>query len=81
MNIEQTILNNLNKLPLDKQQEVLDFVEFLTVRIDLLCPEMANQTLRQSLEGAYADLDVHLTQEDITAARREMWGNGLREVN
>ena len=81
MNIEQTILNNLNKLPLDKQQEVLDFVEFLATRIDSPHPEMANQTLRQSLEGAYADLGVHLTQEDITAARREMWGNGLREVN
>ncbi len=81
MNIEQTILNNLTKLPPNKQQEVLDFVEFLTARIDSPRPEMANQTLRQSLEGAYADLGVHLTQEDITAARREMWGNGLREMN
>ncbi len=42
MNIEQTILNNLNKLPPNKQQEVLDFVEFLTTKIDSPRPEMAN---------------------------------------
>jgi hypothetical protein len=29
MNIEQAILESLQKLPLDKQQEVLDFTEFL----------------------------------------------------
>jgi len=89
MNLEQTILNHLNKLPLGKQQEVLDFVEFLTTRVSPPRPlddqkdppRLSMGALRQSLEGAYADLGVHLTQEDITAARREMWGNGLREVN
>jgi hypothetical protein len=29
MSIEQTILDNLQKLPLEKQEEVLDFIEFL----------------------------------------------------
>jgi hypothetical protein len=29
MTIEQTVLENLRELPADKQQEVLDFIEFL----------------------------------------------------
>lgn len=29
MSIEQTVLEKLKTLPIDKQQEVLDFVEFL----------------------------------------------------
>jgi Protein of unknown function (DUF2281) len=29
MNIEQAVLEKLRQLPLDKQQELLDFVEFL----------------------------------------------------
>lgn len=32
MAIEKEILNRLHTLPLDKQREVLDFVEFLAVR-------------------------------------------------
>lgn len=32
MNIEQAVLENLRKLPLEKQQEVLDFSQFLTQR-------------------------------------------------
>jgi hypothetical protein len=32
MNIEQAVIENLRKLPLEKQQEVLDFSQFLTQR-------------------------------------------------
>ena len=30
MNIEQAVIENLRRLPLEKQQEVLDFSQFLT---------------------------------------------------
>lgn len=33
MSIEQTVLEKLKTLPLEKQQEVIDFVEFLQVKI------------------------------------------------
>jgi hypothetical protein len=36
MNIEQAVLDNLRILPNDKQQEVLDFVEFLVQKIGKL---------------------------------------------
>lgn len=39
MNIEQTIIEQLRKLPPEKQQEVLDFTEFLNQRISLPTPD------------------------------------------
>ncbi|OQW92484.1 MAG: hypothetical protein BWK78_01575 [Thiotrichaceae bacterium IS1] len=81
MNIEQAILNHLNKLPPDKQQEVLDFVEFLTTRIDHSQPPDDQKKPAPLSMGALAHLGVHITQEEIKEARREMWGNFPREVN
>jgi len=75
MNIEQAILNNLNKLPLDKQEEVLDFVEFLTTRISPPRPLDDQKDSPRLSMGALAHLGVHLTMEEIKEARREMWGN------
>lgn len=72
MSIEQAILENLRVLPPEKQQEVLDFVEFLKTKNRL-------KVTRRSIKGLCADLGVHLTEEDIAQARREMWGNFPRE--
>ncbi|MBW4631438.1 MAG: DUF2281 domain-containing protein [Iphinoe sp. HA4291-MV1] len=72
MTIEQTILNNLRDLPPEKQQEVLDFVEFLKTK----SPSKGN---RRNIKGLCADLSVRITEEDIAQARREMWGNFPRE--
>ncbi|MEC4887875.1 MAG: hypothetical protein SAL70_42190 [Scytonema sp. PMC 1070.18] len=33
MTLEQTVLENLRELPLDKQQEVLDFIQFLKYKL------------------------------------------------
>lgn len=70
--IEQSVLEKLRALPPEKQQEVLDFVEFLEHKT------VANKP-RRSLMGLCADLNVHITEEDIAEARREMWGNFPRE--
>lgn len=72
MTIEQAVLENLRDLPLDKQQEVLDFAEFLRQKIQ-------TKKLRRSLKGLCADLNTGITDEDIAEARKEMWGNFPRE--
>lgn len=72
MNIEAAIIENLRVLPEEKQQEVLDFVEFLKAK-NLL------KSSSRKIKGMCADLDVHISEEDITEARREMWGNFPKE--
>lgn len=38
MTIEQTVLENFRELPTDKQQEVLDFIQFLKYRLSVQKP-------------------------------------------
>src|SRR5262245_46040758 len=66
MSIDQVILEKLRALPGEKQQEVLDFVEFLE-------QESARKRPRRSLEGLCADLGAHVTEADITEVRLDMW--------
>ena len=73
MSIEQNVLEKLRQLPLDKQQELLDFAEFLYQKTTAKLP-------LQSVRGLCADLKVDITEEDIAEARKEMWGNFPREI-
>jgi hypothetical protein len=72
MDIEQSVIEKLRALPLEKQREVLDFVESLQ-------SQTASRRLRKGLKGLWADLGVRITEDDIAEARREMWGNFPRE--
>ncbi|HAA28058.1 MAG TPA: hypothetical protein DCE56_10825 [Cyanobacteria bacterium UBA8553] len=72
MRIEQAVLEKLRSLPLEKQQEVLDFVEFLQQK-------SMRKRSRRSLKGLWADLNVDVTSSDIAQVRSEMWGNFPRE--
>ncbi len=72
MPIDQVILETLRNLPLEKQQEVLDFAQFLAGKNGQKKPLL-------SLKGLCADLNVKITSEDIDEARREMWGKFPRE--
>jgi len=72
MTVEQAVLEKLRELPLERQQEVLNFVESLQQKSEPKRP-------RRSLMGLWVDLDVKITREDIDEARREMWGNFPRE--
>ena len=69
MAIEQQVTEKLRDLPPEKQKEVLDFVDFLKEKNGgpkkPLC----------SLRGLWADMNIHITEEDIAEGRREMWGN------
>jgi hypothetical protein len=72
MSIEKSVLEKLLKLPVDKQKEVLDFVESLEKKT-------RPKGRRHSLKGLWADLGVKISPEDIAEARREMWGGFPRE--
>jgi len=73
MTVEEQVLEKLRELPPEKQREVLEFVDSLKEK------DAAKKPLR-SLEGLWADLDIHITEEDIAEARREMWGNFPRDI-
>lgn len=69
-NTQQIILEKLHFLPPEKQQELLDFAEFLVQK-------NKPQRKRRSIEGLCADLDIHITEANIAESRREMWGGTL----
>jgi len=73
MTLEEAVLQTLRELPVDKQQEVLDFAQYLKHK---------NQPKQQkrSLKGLWADLNIQITEKDIAEARQEMWGNFPREI-
>ena len=58
MNLEQAVLDKLRTLPLDKQQEVLHFAEFLQQK------NLTKKPLKR-VKGLCADLKVDITEEDI----------------
>lgn len=68
MNLEQAVLDKLRALPPDRQQEVLDFAEFLQQKLTVKKP-------LKSVKGMWANLEIDITEEDIAQARKEMWGN------
>ena len=73
MSVEEAVVEKLRALPPERQQEVLDFVEFLAQR------SIANRP-RRNAEGLWADLGISVTDEDITQARREMWAGFPRDL-
>ncbi len=72
MTSEEVLLETFKDLPPDMKQEAIHFVEFLKTKSQTKTP-------RRSLYGALADLNINLTEEDISEARKEMWGNFPRE--
>ncbi len=72
MGIEQSVLEKLRALPVEKQHEVLDFVEFLDRKRN-------RERTRRSMKGLWADLGIQISEKDISEARREMWGGFPRE--
>jgi hypothetical protein len=71
--VQQAVVDILENLPLDKQQELLNYAEFLQSKNSIKPP-------RKSLEGLCADLDIDITEEDLKIARQEMWGNFPRDI-
>ena len=73
MTVAETLTQKVSQLPLNRQLEVLDFVEFLEQKQGHARP-------RHDPEGLLADQRSDLSLEDFTAARREAWGKFPREM-
>jgi len=73
MNLEEAVLERLRHLPVDKQQQLLEFAEFLAKKTNLKPP-------LRTVRGLCADLKVDITEEDIAQARQEMWGNLPKDI-
>ncbi len=71
---EEMVLEKLRGLPPEKKKEVLEFV------VSLQSDRRAKKPLR-SLEGLLEDLNVDITEDEVAAARREMWGNFPRDIS
>ena len=54
---------------------MLDFVDFLKEK------SCGQKKPRRSLLALWADLNIHITEEDIAEARREMRSNFPRDVS
>lgn len=68
--IEEAVVTKLRELPEDRQQEVLDFANFLGTK---------QKPPLKSLRGLWKDFGISISEEDIAEARKEMWGNFPRE--
>ncbi|HQZ82129.1 MAG TPA: DUF2281 domain-containing protein [Pyrinomonadaceae bacterium] len=66
MTVKQAVLEDLEALPVGKQEEVLDFVQFLKAK-------QSKRKPRRSLQGSLAHLNIEWTEEDMRKARNEMW--------
>ena len=68
--IEEAIAARVRELPPERQQEVLDFANFLGTK---------TKRPRKSMYGLWKDLGISFSEQDIAEARKEMWGNFPRE--
>lgn len=73
MTVAEILSQKLNQLPLNRQLEVLSFVESLEQNQQDLTP-------RHDPEGLLAYPSFDLSLEDFAKARREAWGNFPREM-
>jgi hypothetical protein len=73
MKVEQEIIERVRTLAPQRQQEVLEFLNRIEER------DEGKQPLH-ILRGLWKDLGVHITEEDLAQARREMWGDFPRSL-
>ena len=69
MTIEQAVMQQLQTLPVEKKQEVLDFVEFLKTKVT------AKEKLRNPI-GLFANLRIEISDQDLADVRQEMFTLG-----
>jgi hypothetical protein len=76
MSIEQAVIEKLRVLPLDKQQEVLDFVEFLESRSNGHPPVTSRWKGMTALEAAQRYAGTVEGPEDLSTNPKYMEGFG-----
>ena len=73
LQMEKELLSKWHALPREKQQEALDFVQFLNAKTLSIVQPL------QSALGLCADLNLSIETTEIDEARRELWGQFPRE--
>jgi hypothetical protein len=63
---EKKIIESLRALPPDKKSEVIDFIEFLKTK--------TAKSERRSLKNLWSRFSVHISDQEISDLRKEMWG-------
>ena len=66
MTVTETLIKTVNALPKPRQQEVLDFAEFLGEKEK---PKAA----RRSMQGILAGKNITFSPADLRKERNEMW--------
>lgn len=74
MTLEETLIQHLRALSPEQRKAVLDFTEFLRHRSESPRPS-------HHLKGLWADLEIDISESDISAARQEMWSHFPREIS
>jgi hypothetical protein len=72
-NIEEMLIQRMRTLPVERQVEVLDFVDFLSRK-------SAAHKPRRNPIGLFAGLGVDISAEEIDEARAELWQGFPRDV-
>jgi len=70
--IEEAVIALLRELPSEKQREVLDFASSLR-------DKAGERPHPKSVRGLCANLGFRISAEEITEARKELWGQFPRE--
>jgi len=71
--IEETLIAVIKTLPIEKQQTLLEFAEFLQAKTASTSPS-------KSIKGLWANADINLTEEELATARKEMWANFPKDI-
>jgi hypothetical protein len=71
--IEETLIAVIKTLPIEKQQALLEFAEFLQAKTTPKAPS-------KSIKGLWANADINLTEEEIATTRKEMWTNFSKDI-
>lgn len=66
MTVKEAVLEKLDAMPTFRQQELLDFAEFLEAKQLVRKP-------RRSMQGVLSHLNIKFTEADMREARNEMW--------
>lgn len=66
MTVTEALLKTVSMLPKPRQQEVLDFAEFLGEKENLKAD-------RRSMQGILADKNITFSPDDLRRERNEMW--------
>ena len=73
VNLEQTLVRRLRTLPMERQVEVLDFVDFLGQRSTVKKP-------RRNPIGLFAGLGIDISAQEIDDTRADLWQHFPRDV-